>query len=232
MSEPLVEVRELRKSYWVAGTELPVLRGIDLRVLRGEMVVISGESGVGKSTLLHLLGVLDKPTGGCILLSGRDVSRMTADESARFRNSFVGFIFQFHYLLPEFNALENVMIPALIARRPRHEARERAAALLEEVGLADRLEHKPAQLSGGEQQRVAIARALITAPTLLLADEPTGNLDERTSETVHALLRRIVDERELTCIIASHKASMARMADRVMRIVGGRLQPESGPARE
>jgi len=232
MSEgELIRVVDVQKSYWVGGQELQVLQDINFHVQRGELLVISGESGVGKSTLLHLLGCLDRPTRGRVFVGGVDISELNGDNAALYRNRFVGYVFQFHYLLPEFTALENVMLPALIARWPKQRARDQAVGLLRDVELFERLEHKPGQLSGGEQQRVAIARALMVEPALLLADEPTGNLDPRTSETVHSLLRRIITERKLTCVAVSHKEGLANIADRVLTIQHGRVS-EAKPMSE
>jgi len=219
----LVEVRGLSKSYFVAGTRLSVLRELDLVVETGEMLAVVGASGVGKSTLLHVLGGLDTAEAGVIRLEGEELSRLPEAAKVAFRNRHVGFVFQFHHLLPEFTALENVEMPLRIAREQGPAARARAEALLRRVGLGDRLSHRPGMLSGGEQQRVAVARALVMAPTLLLADEPTGDLDEHTGADLHRLLREIHAERQLTSIIATHNTALAASCDRVMRLEDGRL---------
>ncbi|MBI5502630.1 MAG: ABC transporter ATP-binding protein, partial [Deltaproteobacteria bacterium] len=184
---PLLRVCGLRKSFRHGGKDLQVLRGVDLTIERGEMLAIVGLSGAGKSTLLHVIGTLDAPSEGRVEFDGVDVARMGGRELAAFRNRTIGFVFQFHHLLPEFNALENAMMPAIIGRVPPDEARERALRLLGEVGLGQRLTHRPSELSGGEQQRVAIARALVMEPRLLLADEPTGNIDSTTAAGIHEL---------------------------------------------
>jgi lipoprotein-releasing system ATP-binding protein len=199
-----------------------VLRGVSLTVGPGESVAVIGASGVGKSTLLHLLGALDRPTGGRVLFRGEDVFARSEAALARFRRTEVGFVFQFYNLLGEMTALENAMIPALLQRLPRGEARERAAAALSEVGLGDRLHHRPGELSGGEQQRVAIARALVGAPKIILADEPTGNLDPKTSEVIWDLFLRLQAERRLALVIATHNHELARKADRGYRLIDGR----------
>jgi lipoprotein-releasing system ATP-binding protein len=215
----------LSKSYEVGGRRLPVLKQLDLSLERGEMVAIVGASGVGKSTLLHLLGGLDTPDAGAIHIDRIDLRALRDGELVAFRNRHVGFVFQFHHLLPEFTAMENAEMPMRIARRPPAECRARASALLAVVGLADRAEHRPGMMSGGEQQRVAIARALVMEPTLLLADEPTGDLDEHTAETLHRLLRDMHRDRSLTSIIATHNPRLAAACDRVFRLEDGRLRP-------
>jgi lipoprotein-releasing system ATP-binding protein len=211
------------KSYPVAGARLTVLSGLDLSVDRGEMVAIVGASGAGKSTLLHVLGGLDRPDSGEVRVGDEAVTSMADASLVAFRNRHVGFVFQFHHLLPEFSAVENAEMPLRIARVGRDEARPRAAALLARVGLGERLEHRPGMLSGGEQQRVAVARALAMKPTLLLADEPTGDLDETTAEALHQLLRDMHTEFGLTAIIATHNLRLAAGCDRVLRLAGGRL---------
>jgi len=216
---------DLHKSYSVAGAALPVLRGLDLSVGAGEMVAIVGASGVGKSTLLHLLGGLDRLDGGAIRIGDVDLHRLGDQEVVAFRNRHVGFVFQFHHLLPEFDAVENTEMPLRIARLDAAAARTRATALLERVGLGGRLAHRPSMMSGGEQQRVAIARALVAEPSLLLADEPTGDLDEHTADLLHALLREMHRERGLTSVIATHNARLAAVCDRVLRLADGRLAP-------
>ena len=216
-------VTGLEKSYRTATQTLRVLRGLDVSVERGEMVAVVGASGVGKSTLLHVLGGLDRFDGGTIQIGEAQLGRMTDAEIVAFRNQHVGFVFQFHHLLPEFDAVENTEMPLRIARIPLAQARPRAEALLRRVGLGERLSHRPGTLSGGEQQRVAIARALVMQPALLLADEPTGDLDEGTADTLHALLREMHRENGLTAIIATHNTRLAAICDRVLRLEGGRL---------
>ena len=221
----LVEVEGLDKAYAGAAARIEVLRGLSLRVEPGEMVAIVGASGVGKSTLLHVLGGLDRADAGTITVAGAALTALDDARLVEFRNRHVGFVFQFHHLLPEFTALENVEMPLRIARRPRDEARARATTLLERVGLGGRAGHNPGTLSGGEQQRVAVARALVSNPGLLLADEPTGDLDERTADGLHTLLREMHAEHGLTSIIATHNPRLAAACDRVLRLEGGRLTP-------
>jgi lipoprotein-releasing system ATP-binding protein len=221
---PLVEVVDLAKSYQKPNGAIAVLRGLSLTVARGEMVAIVGASGVGKSTLLHVLGGLDRAERGSVRVAGHEIAGMSDAELVAFRNRHVGFVFQFHHLLPEFTALENVMMPLRIARRPAAEARPRAEGLLGRVGLAERLAHRPGMLSGGEQQRVAMARALAMSPSLLVADEPTGNLDEHTAEALHALLREMHRDAGLTSVIATHNARLAALCDRVLRLEDGVLR--------
>ncbi|MDP2626882.1 MAG: ABC transporter ATP-binding protein [Candidatus Rokubacteria bacterium] len=199
-----------------------VLRGVSLTVNPGESVAVIGASGVGKSTLLHLLGALDRPSGGRVLFAGEDMYSRSETALARLRRTEVGYVFQFYNLLGEMTALENAMMPALLQRAPWNEARERAAAALGEVGLSDRLRHRPGELSGGEQQRVAIARALVGAPRVILADEPTGNLDPKTSEVIWELFLRLQAERGLSFVIATHNHELARKADRGYRLLEGR----------
>jgi lipoprotein-releasing system ATP-binding protein len=222
---PFIEVSSLNKRYRVGTQDIHVLRDLDLAVDVGEMVAIVGASGVGKSTLLHLLGGLDRPESGRVVIDGRELGTMRDDALVAFRNGHVGFVFQFHHLLPEFSALENAEMPMRIARRPATEARSAARSLLERVGLGERLDHRPAMLSGGEQQRVAVARALVMAPALVLADEPTGDLDETTGDTLHALFRAMHRERGLTSVIATHNLRLAAACDRTLRLEGGRLVP-------
>ena len=219
----LIRIVDLNKSYYDGLTELPVLKGVDLKVKKAEIVAIVGASGVGKSTLLHLLGGLDRPTEGTIFYEGEDIFALNDQELDRFRNEEIGFIFQFHHLLPEFTALENVAMPGLIARQKSDVAENRAKELLEYVGLGERLEHRPFELSGGERQRVAIARALVNQPKVVLADEPTGNLDQKTSEAVHDLLWTLNDQFKQTFIIVTHNQTLAQRADRLIQLVDGQV---------
>ena len=220
-----LDVRALSKSYAVGDRRLRVLHDLDLALDEGEMVAVVGASGVGKSTLLHCVGGLDAIDGGSITISGTELSAAGDDARVAFRNRHVGFVFQFHHLLPEFSAVENVAMPLRIAREARGEAHRRAEALLREVGLGERLTHRPGMLSGGEQQRAAVARALVMQPALLLADEPTGDLDEQTGRDLHALLRRLHEARRLTSLIATHNLQLAAACDRVLRLEDGRLRP-------
>ena len=211
------------KSYADAGKMLTVLRDLDIEVQAGEMVAIVGASGAGKSTLLHVLGGLDRAEQGTVEVNGANLTTLPDEEVVAFRNRHVGFVFQFHHLLPEFSALENVAMPMRIARMGTAEAAARATELLGRVGLAERLTHRPGMLSGGEQQRVAVARALVMQPTLLLADEPTGDLDEQTAESLHELLREMHRTYGLTSVIATHNPRLAAACDRILRLEGGRL---------
>ncbi len=220
----LLRARAVRKVYRTAAGEVPVLTDLDLEIPAGEMLAVVGASGVGKSTLLHVLGTLDRPDAGRIEVDGQDVYGLPEAGLREFRNRTLGFVFQFHQLLPEFSALENVMMPLLIARRPASEARARAQALLSELGLAERAQHRPGALSGGEQQRVAVARALAREPRLLLADEPSGNLDRDTGKRLHELLRRLNRERGLTLLVVTHNDRLAGCCDRVLRLEAGCLQ--------
>jgi lipoprotein-releasing system ATP-binding protein len=220
-----LEARGIVKTYTVGGTVLTVLRDLELTVEAGEMVAIVGASGVGKSTLLHVLGGLDRADRGEVVIAGTNVMQLKDDERVAFRNRHVGFVFQFHHLLPEFSALENAEMPMRIARRVRAESRLRAGELLARVGLGERVAHQPGMLSGGEQQRVAVARALIMRPSLLLADEPTGDLDEHTAESLHGLLREMHAAYGLTSVIATHNPRLAGACDRVLRLEGGALVP-------
>jgi lipoprotein-releasing system ATP-binding protein len=220
---PFLEAHGIVKRYAVGGNGLTVLRDLDLTVEAGEMLAIMGASGVGKSTLLHILGGLDRANQGDVTVGGTNLTSLPDADVVAFRNRHVGFVFQFHHLLPEFSAVENVEMPMRIARIPVAEARPRAEELLQRVGLAERTTHRPGMLSGGEQQRVAVARALIMRPALLLADEPTGDLDEQTAESLHALLREMHSAYGLTSVIATHNPRLAEACDRVLRLEGGRL---------
>jgi lipoprotein-releasing system ATP-binding protein len=218
---PLIAVQGLTKSFRTGLGVVDVLKGVSMSIHAGERVAIVGASGAGKTTFMHLLGGLDRPTTGTITFDGRDIFSFAPRELDQFRNRSIGFVFQFHQLLPEFSALENVMMPALIKRAPVIEARKQAEAMLESVGLAHRITHKPGQLSGGEQQRVAIARSLVMSPQLLLADEPTGNLDSVTSEEILQLLDQLHVEYNLTMVIVTHSKLVADRMDRVVRMVDG-----------
>jgi lipoprotein-releasing system ATP-binding protein len=222
---PFLSVTALHKSYPTPNGPVEVLRDVGLDVEEGQMVAVIGASGVGKSTLLHVLGGLDSLDGGEVTVNGVGLHGLSDAGRVAFRNQRVGFVFQFHHLLPEFSALENVEMPLRIGRVPLAEGRPRAQALLERVGLGHRLTHRPGTLSGGEQQRVAIARALVMRPALLLADEPTGNLDEHTAASLHSLLREMHAEQRLTSVIATHNSRLADACDRVFRLEGGQLWP-------
>jgi len=222
---PFLAVSDLHKSYLVGERRLDVLRGIDLQVEAGEMVAIVGASGVGKSTLLHVLGGLDRWEQGRVAIGDTVLNELPDQDRVRFRNRHVGFVFQFHHLLAEFDALENTEMPLRIGRTEAGDARARARDLLTKVGLGDRLTHRPGMLSGGEQQRVAIARALVAHPSLLLADEPTGDLDEITADALHVLLRDMHREYGLTSVLATHNPRLASCCDRVLRLADGRLSP-------
>ena len=222
---PFLEARGIVKSYAVGQTSLTVLRDLDLTVDAGEMVAIVGASGVGKSTLLHVLGGLDRADSGTVRIGEAELTTMADADVVAFRNRQVGFVFQFHHLLPEFSALENTEMPMRIARMPMADARPRAEDLLRRVGLGERLVHRPGMLSGGEQQRVAVARALVMRPAVLLADEPTGDLDEQTADSLHALLRDMHRSHALTSIVATHNPRLAAACDRMLRLEGGRLVP-------
>lgn len=221
---PILEGRALRKVYIEEdGSELTVLDGVEIGVARAEAVAIIGASGAGKSTLLHLLGCLDRPTAGEVWLGGQSVATLTEPALAAVRNARIGFVFQFHHLLREFTAVENVMMPLLIGGRDLREARARARDLLEQVGLGGRLSHKPGELSGGEQQRVAVARALANRPDVVIADEPSGNLDTHTSEQLHELFFRLRDEHGVALLLATHNRELADRADRILLLKEGRL---------
>lgn len=220
---PLIVIKDLRKSYKMGQRVIEVLRGINLVVNKGEFLAIKGASGAGKSTLLHLIGGLDIPDNGEILFDGQSLKEINGNKLSRWRNQKVGFIFQAYYLLPELSAIENVMLPSRLSRTGAHTAEERARMLLEKVGLGDRLEHRPRELSGGEQQRVAIARALMNNPELILADEPTGNLDSHTGDGIINLLSSLRKENGTTLIIATHDWRIAEKAERQVEIVDGKI---------
>jgi lipoprotein-releasing system ATP-binding protein len=222
MNEPLA-LQSVYRTYRGGAGDLPVLRGADLVLRGGEIVALVAPSGAGKSTLLHLAGLLDRPDRGAVLVDGRDVSTMADTMRTAIRRDSIGFVYQFHHLLGEFTALENVVLPQLIAGKPRRASREHATALLRGLGLAERLDHLPGKLSGGEQQRVAIARALANGPKILLADEPTGNLDVRTAETVFNQLIATVRERNVAALIATHNPDLAARMDRIVTLRDGRI---------
>ena len=218
---PILQAKEIRRSFFVGGSEIEVLRGVDLKIREGQSLAILGQSGAGKSTLLNILGGLDKPTNGTVSFQGQDLTDYSGENLALFRNKNLGFVFQFHHLLPEFSALENVMMPGLIREIPRHEMMERSAELLEDVGLGGRMTHMVGKLSGGERQRVAVARALGLSPDLVLADEPTGNLDSKTGNDVLDLLCELQQEADLTMIIATHDDTVAARAHVTFRLEDG-----------
>ena len=220
----ILEAEKLDRTFPGTTTPISVLKGVDFAVAPGEVVVILGASGAGKSTLLHILGTLDRPDGGRVLIRGVDTTACGERELDRIRNRDLGFVFQFHYLLPEFSAIENVMMPAVLGGRPRAEAEKRARMLLSRVALSDRVAHRPAELSG-EQQRVAVARALMNDPGIVLADEPSGNLDETNSESLHALLVELSRSTGESFVVVTHKRELAERADRGLRLENGRLSP-------
>lgn len=220
----LLQVAGLCKSYRMGADTVQVLKGIDLVIEPGTTTALIGASGAGKSTLLHILGGLDRPSSGQVSYKGQDLFRKSDRELADFRSNSIGFVFQFHHLLPEFTALENVMMPALIARKDPQQVGQRARMLLDEVGLIERISHRPGELSGGEQQRVAIARALVMEPELLLADEPTGNLDAKTSETIHDLLSRIQKQTGVSMVVVTHNERIAAGMERIVRLADGLIQ--------
>jgi len=224
MSSILLETVDLCKSFRDGDRVVDVLSGISLQVHSGEIIALLGASGAGKSTLMHIMGALDRPSAGTVRYMGEDLFRKSESQLATFRNSAIGFVFQFHHLLPEFTALENAMMPALINGMSRKEAMARAESLLEEVGLKQRVSHKPGELSGGEQQRVAVARALVMDPKLLLADEPTGNLDMKTSESIHQLFTDLHARRGLTVVVVTHNEMLAARTGRQIRLLDGKIQ--------
>jgi lipoprotein-releasing system ATP-binding protein len=225
MTPPALELRGVRRVFKAGGTEIAVLNGVDLVLMPGEVVALVGPSGAGKSTLLHLAGLLERPDGGAVLIGGQDCAGLSDQKRTLLRRAELGFVYQFHHLLPEFSALENVMLPQLIAGVRRGRARQKAAALLAGVGLSPRVGHRPARLSGGEQQRVAIVRALANDPRILLGDEPTGNLDHATGESVLATLLALVRQTGLAALIATHNLDLARRLDRIVALEDGRLKP-------
>ena len=227
MSEPVLSIRGLKRTYVTQAGSLPVLKGVDLDVRPGEIVGLIGPSGSGKSSLLHAAGLLEHPDGGRISIEGRDCSDLADRERTRVRLGTIGFVYQFHHLLPEFSALDNVALPQMIAGKSRRQARERARQLLGELGLAERWDHQPAQLSGGEQQRVAIARALANAPRLLLADEPTGNLDPATSAGVFENLYALARKAGVAALVATHNLELARHMDRIVALKDGHLEEQA-----
>ncbi len=223
VDSPYLKVNDVHKSFVLGNQTVNVLNGINLTLQRGEMLALIGASGAGKSTFLHILGTLDHPTSGTVLYEGQDVFRLSETELATFRNRRIGFVFQFHHLLPEFTALENTYLPALMQKRPKHEMIEEATTLLSEVGLGHRLHHKPGELSGGEQQRVAVARALIQNPDLVLADEPTGNLDAHTGQAIFEILRTLNQKRGTAFVIVTHNERLSEQADRLIHVVDGKI---------
>jgi lipoprotein-releasing system ATP-binding protein len=226
MPAPLVLAQDVRKSFQHMGRTLDVLKGIDLQIDEGEVLAIVGASGAGKSTFLHCMGTLDVPTAGSIRVGGEELTSLSSSRLAELRNRTIGFVFQFHHLLPEFNALENVMMPGLIQGRSKREMERPASAILEEVGLRDRALHRPGELSGGEQQRVALARALVLAPRLLLADEPTGNLDSKTSVQMHDLFFSINKQRGTTIVVVTHNTALAESMPRVVTLKDGKVETD------
>ncbi len=220
----MIEIKGLTKSFAAGQGQVDVIKGIDLTIGNGERVAVVGTSGAGKTTLMHILGGLDHPTSGSVLFEGSDIFALKGAAMDHFRNRTVGFVFQFHQLLPEFSALENVMMPALISRKGPKEAAGKAEVLLKEVGLGHRLTHKPGQLSGGEQQRVAIARSLVMSPRLLLADEPTGNLDSGTTDEIYRLLHHLHQAHGLTMVIVTHSETLAARLDRIVHIEDGLIR--------
>lgn len=227
MDDIILETKSLNKSFATISGELKILRDLDFGVSRGDFVAITGASGVGKSTLLHILGGLDLPTSGSVTVAGQRIDNLSEAQLSEYRNKKCGFVFQYHYLLEEFNAVENVMMPLLVRGESRNNCHDIAVKLLEEVGLGQRLDHRPTQLSGGECQRAAVARAMAGAPEILIADEPTGNLDHETAETLHELLARLNEQKKMTIIIATHDLSLADRASRRYRLSDGHLAEKS-----
>ncbi len=228
MAQPLITATAITKTFPVGegrGTKLCVLRGISMQIEAGQIIAVVGASGAGKSTLLHILGTLDRPTSGTLLYDNEDVFALEDDVLARFRNRTVGFVFQFHHLLPEFSALENVAMPALIGGAKLSAVRDQARDLLKDVGMESHADHRPSELSGGEQQRIAVARALMNSPRAVLADEPSGNLDSANAELLHALLWDLSRQRGQTFVVVTHNEELAKRADRIVRIVDGVIQP-------
>jgi len=224
---PVIELQNLTKVYQ-NGVEFRALDNANLRIKKGEFVAIVGPSGSGKSTLMHLIGLLDTPSSGTLLIDGKDVTKMSDKERSIMRNRILGFVFQYHHLLPDFTALENVMMPLLISGKNRKEATEIAEKLLKEVGLEERMDHKPGELSGGQNQRVAIARALSCSPAIILGDEPTGNLDTKTGDMIYELLRQLNREYNQTFIVVTHNDDLASKADKIIRLVDGKITVQSG----
>ena len=228
MSSQLLEIRDLKKDFWHMGKHIEVLKGLELDVSSGEMCAIVGASGAGKSTFLHVVGTLDAPTSGIIRVNGKDVTKLSAKALAAFRNKTIGFVFQFHHLLPEFTAVENVAQPLWVAQVGRREALDQAGHLLGELGMSERAMARPDELSGGERQRVAMARALVTGPVVVLADEPTGNLDGGTARRVYERMMALTHRLNTAVVIATHDLELAAQTDRVLRLRDGRLGPTSG----
>lgn len=224
--DELLIAKGIHKSFHTNGQELRILKGINITISKGEMIAVMGASGVGKSTLLNILGALDRPTAGAVIFEGSNIFENSDDELACLRNRKIGFVFQFHHLLPEFTALENTMIPAMILKTDRRKAMNTAEDLLTKVGLKDRMRHRPGELSGGEQQRVALARALMTGPDIILADEPTGNLDTHTGDEVFALLKDINHEHKTTFVVVTHNEKLAAHADRILKMIDGQIAEE------
>lgn len=228
----MLTIENLHKTYQMGKVDVNVLKGVDCEINEGQVAAIIGPSGVGKSTLLHIMGALDRPDAGSVTIAGTDVFALNDSDLAQFRNRSIGFVFQFHHLLPEFSALENVMMPALISRAEPGAIRERAIGLLERVDLADRMNHRPGELSGGEQQRTAVARALINSPRLILADEPSGNLDLASSQSLHQLFWDLNNELNQTIVLVTHNMDLAKRADRIIELFDGRVKSDSGTYQE
>jgi lipoprotein-releasing system ATP-binding protein len=228
----MLTIENLHKTYQMGKVDVNVLKGVDCEINEGQVAAIIGPSGVGKSTLLHIMGALDRPNAGFVTIAGTDVFALNDSDLAQFRNRSIGFVFQFHHLLPEFSALENVMMPALISRADPDAIRERAIGLLERVDLADRMNHRPGELSGGEQQRTAVARALINSPRLILADEPSGNLDLASSKSLHQLFWDLNNELNQTIVLVTHNMDLAKRADRIIELFDGRVKSDSGTYQE